>query len=137
MISESEFLGKFEGVQASGGGWVARCPAHGDDNPSLSIARGVQNKVLEALAMGLPTVLTPGAATGIEACDGRDFIIGDTDDALADAVVGLAGDPVRRQVMGRAARGWILANADWGAALAGLAGHLGMTLQSDAVEHAA
>ena len=46
MISESEFLGKFEGVQKSGGGWVARCPAHGDDNPSLSIARGEDGRWL-------------------------------------------------------------------------------------------
>ena len=46
MISEGEFLGKFEGVQKSGGGWVARCPAHGDDNPSLSIARGEDGRWL-------------------------------------------------------------------------------------------
>ena len=46
MIEESEFLGKFEGVQRSGGGWVARCPAHGDDNPSLSIARGEDGRWL-------------------------------------------------------------------------------------------
>ena len=46
MISESEFLAKFEGVQQSGGGWVARCPAHGDDNPSLSIARGEDGRWL-------------------------------------------------------------------------------------------
>ncbi|HCY01758.1 MAG TPA: glycosyl transferase family 1, partial [Erythrobacter sp.] len=36
----------------------------------LLIARGVQNKVLEAMAMARPVVLTPGAATGIEARDG-------------------------------------------------------------------
>lgn len=46
MIEESEFLGKFEGVQATGGGWVAKCPAHGDDNPSLSIARGEDRRWL-------------------------------------------------------------------------------------------
>lgn len=46
MISEGEFLGRFEGVQKSGGGWVARCPAHGDDNPSLSIARGEDGRWL-------------------------------------------------------------------------------------------
>ena len=46
MVEESEFLGKFEGVQKSGGGWVARCPAHGDDNPSLSIARGEDGRWL-------------------------------------------------------------------------------------------
>ena len=41
-----EFISKLEGVQESGGGWVARCPAHGDDNPSLSIARGEDGRVL-------------------------------------------------------------------------------------------
>ena len=46
MIEESEFLGKFEGVQQSGGGWIARCPSHGDDNPSLSIARGEDGRWL-------------------------------------------------------------------------------------------
>ncbi len=46
MIEESEFLGKFEGVQKSGSGWVARCPSHGDDNPSLSIARGEDGRWL-------------------------------------------------------------------------------------------
>ncbi len=41
-----EFLAKLEGVHESGGGWVARCPAHGDDNPSLSIARGEDGRIL-------------------------------------------------------------------------------------------
>ena len=46
MIGESEFLGRFEGVEASAGGWIAKCPAHGDDNPSLSIARGEDGRWL-------------------------------------------------------------------------------------------
>ena len=46
MINEHDFLNRFEGVQESGGGWVARCPAHGDDNPSLSIARGEDGRWL-------------------------------------------------------------------------------------------
>lgn len=37
MMVES-FLGRLEGVQRSGSGWVARCPAHGDSNPSLSVS---------------------------------------------------------------------------------------------------
>lgn len=32
------FFGRLEGVTPSGGGWVARCPAHGDANPSLSVS---------------------------------------------------------------------------------------------------
>jgi glycosyltransferase involved in cell wall biosynthesis len=50
----------------------------------LEIARGVQNKVLEAMAMALPCVLSPGAATGIEARDGTDYSIAESDEALIE-----------------------------------------------------
>lgn len=91
----------------------------------LEIARGVQNKVLEAMSMQVPVVLSPGAATGIEACDGRDFIIAADDEDLAEAVIGLAGDEKRRERMGHCAREWIVANASWDAALAQLPVYLG------------
>ena len=45
----------------------------------LSIARGVQNKVLEAMAMARPVLLTPEAATGIEGSDGRDYAVAASD----------------------------------------------------------
>lgn len=92
----------------------------------LTIARGVQNKVLEAMAMGLPVVLSPGAATGIAARDGSDFAVAEDDAALADAVIALARDPARMLAMGSAARTWILAHASWPAALARLPEHLGL-----------
>jgi glycosyltransferase involved in cell wall biosynthesis len=91
----------------------------------LEIARGVQNKVLEAMAMTLPVVLSPEAATGIEAWDGRDFLIAGSDVQLADAIVALANDPARASAMGAAARDWIVASASWEAALARLPSYLG------------
>ncbi len=91
----------------------------------LDIARGVQNKVLEAMAMSLPVVLSPGAATGIPARDGEHFMIGASDRELADAVIGLLESPDRAKAMGTAAREWIVAEASWQAALAPLAGWLG------------
>jgi putative DNA primase/helicase len=33
-------------VRRSGGGWVARCPAHEDRSPSLSVKEGVDGRVL-------------------------------------------------------------------------------------------
>ncbi|XJJ60256.1 TIGR03087 family PEP-CTERM/XrtA system glycosyltransferase [Novosphingobium sp. BL-8H] len=90
----------------------------------LEIARGVQNKVLEAMSMGLPVVLSPGAATGIPAGQGA-FSVADSDAALAAAVCTLAGDPARAATMGRNARSWIEANAGWQAALASLPGLMG------------
>jgi len=40
-----EFLERLEGVQKSSGGWIARCPAHGDSNPSLSVSES-GNRIL-------------------------------------------------------------------------------------------
>ncbi len=86
----------------------------------LDIARGVQNKVLEAMAMALPVVLTPGAATGIGAVDGEDFQIAASDEELAAAAVALLTDHRRAQTMGLAARRFVTRNASWQSALAGL-----------------
>jgi hypothetical protein len=40
------FLGRLKGVRRSGDGWIARCPAHGDRNPSLSICERDQKILL-------------------------------------------------------------------------------------------
>ncbi|VWX46465.1 TIGR03087 family PEP-CTERM/XrtA system glycosyltransferase [Novosphingobium sp. 9U] len=86
----------------------------------LEIGRGVQNKVLEAMAMALPVVLTPEAATGIAARDGAELSIASDDDALAAACIALLQDRPRAQAMGRAAREHVVQNASWPAALADL-----------------
>jgi len=86
----------------------------------LEIARGVQNKVLEAMSMALPVVLSTGAATGIAAAHGREFLTGDSDAALSKAICALAADPARAHSLGQAARSWIEAHAGWVAALESL-----------------
>jgi len=91
----------------------------------LEIARGVQNKVLEAMAMELPVVLSPGAATGIDALDGRDFVVRESDAAMAQALLDLGRAPDLAKQMGRCAREWIAAHATWSAALARLPEYVG------------
>jgi polysaccharide biosynthesis protein PslH len=86
----------------------------------LEIGRGVQNKVLEAMAMALPVVLTPEAAAGIEARDGEQFLIGDSDLALAEAVLALWRDKQRASAIGAAARRFVIETMSWPAALAPL-----------------
>ena len=86
----------------------------------LEIARGVQNKVLEAMAMALPVVLTPGAATGIGATTGRQFAVADSDEDLASTALDLLRDPRRARIKGIAARNFVCENADWQSALASL-----------------
>jgi sugar transferase (PEP-CTERM/EpsH1 system associated) len=57
------------------------------------IAQGIQNKLLEALAVGKPIVSTPGPAAAIAATHGETLLIADTPGKFADAVVALLDDP--------------------------------------------
>ena len=92
----------------------------------LEIARGVQNKVLEAMAMALPCVVSEGAATGIKALNGRDFLVARSDRDTVAAIVALANDTQAAAEMGRAARRWTLEHASWKAALADLPSLMGI-----------
>ncbi|MEW4447861.1 TIGR03087 family PEP-CTERM/XrtA system glycosyltransferase [Qipengyuania sp. JC766] len=87
----------------------------------LRIARGIQNKVLEAMAMARPVVLSPEAATGIQATDGRHFRIADGVDGFVDALNDIATDKTAANAMGKAARSFVLAEQSWPAMLAPLA----------------
>jgi sugar transferase (PEP-CTERM/EpsH1 system associated) len=91
----------------------------------LTIARGVQNKVLEAMAMARPVLLTPGAATGIDAVDGVHFAVEDRDEALVARALGLLSDPAAARMMGEAARRLVTDTLSWSAMLAPLPGLLG------------
>ena len=81
----------------------------------LRIARGIQNKVLEAMAMARPVVASPQAFEGIDAAAGRDLLVADAPDAYADSVIGLlrAPDPA----MGSAARASVERRYSWPAHL--------------------
>lgn len=79
----------------------------------LRIARGMQNKVLEAMACGKATVVTSKALGGINAESGKELGIADTPDAFVKALVDLLGDPARVKAMGEAARAHILEEFSW------------------------
>ena len=79
----------------------------------LRIARGIQNKVLEALAMGLPVVGTTSATQGIEGVDGRDFLLADSAEAQASAIVRLLDAPEEGRELGRRGRELVERHYDW------------------------
>lgn len=86
----------------------------------LRIARGIQNKVLEAMAMARPVVASAAAAEGIIAEDGKHFMVAHYDVAMAAAVNALASDRARGAAMGQAARAHMLQCYQWDAQLAPL-----------------
>lgn len=95
----------------------------------LRIARGIQNKVLEAMAMGKAVVASPEAAEGIDACHGREFMIAGGAAGQADAVVALLHDEARRKRMELDARAAMTARYSWEAKMAFLPQVLGSLTQ--------
>ncbi len=78
----------------------------------LRIARGIQNKVLEAMAMARIVVASPPAVEGIPGTSGREFLV--AEDARAFAIH--LTDIVERKAhgdVGGAARAYVLATYDW------------------------
>lgn len=79
----------------------------------LRIARGVQNKVLESMALARPTVVTPAGLEGIDAVYGQEVSVAENADAFASAVLELLADPDRAMAMGRAGRERIEQDFHW------------------------
>ena len=110
-------LGALPGVQVTG-----RVPdvrpyvAHADAVVApLRIARGIQNKVLEGMAMGRPVVATPQAFEGVHAEPGRDLLVGEGAQRLAALVLEvLRGE---HPGLGAAARDAVSRRHTWEASL--------------------
>lgn len=79
----------------------------------LRIARGIQNKVLEAMAMGKPVVTTPMALEGIDAEPGKNILLADEPSAFAEQVVRILTESELRQRMGREARKFVEDQYGW------------------------
>jgi glycosyltransferase involved in cell wall biosynthesis len=79
----------------------------------LRIARGTQNKILEAMAMAVPVVCSRLAADGVDAEPGRHLLTAGTPAELSDAIVGVLSDPALRGRLADAGRARVLSNHAW------------------------
>lgn len=104
-----------DGIRVTGtvpdtGDWIARaavCVA------PIRAAAGLQNKLLEAMAMARPVVATPEANEGIGAVDARHLWLAREPRAFAEAVLALLADRQRAEALGRAARAFVEAHWTW------------------------
>lgn len=85
----------------------------------LRFASGIQNKLLEALAMEVPVVTTSVAAAGLRvAGEDAPLLVADDDAGLAAAVAGLLADPAERARLGAAGRRYVERHFSWERAVA-------------------
>jgi polysaccharide biosynthesis protein PslH len=91
----------------------------------LRIARGIQNKVLEAMALGLPIVGTTSATQGVNATAGHDYMVADSAEDQAQAICSLLADTEKARTLGAAGRRYVEEHYDWEVTL----GHLDEILE--------
>lgn len=70
----------------------------------LRIARGTQNKILEALAMGIPTVATPEAAKGVQTIPGKHLLVAGCPKDLASEIINVIENATLRKSLAEAGR---------------------------------
>jgi len=80
--------------------------------PLLSGA-GIKNKLLQAWAMGKAVVATTVSVGGLKVRQGRNVIVVDAAQGLADAVLELLADPLKRQLLGDEGRATVVAEYSW------------------------
>jgi sugar transferase (PEP-CTERM/EpsH1 system associated) len=79
----------------------------------LQIARGTQNKILEAMAMGVPTVASVAAAGGVDAEPGRHVLTASTPAEYTDAILAVLGDRAERDRLAVEGRARVLSHHSW------------------------
>ncbi len=117
---DAQRLHALDGVEVTGevasipkairGGGVGVCP--------IRLGAGIQNKVLEYMALGLPTVTTTLGREGLDARPGVEFIAADGPQGTADAVLDLLDDREKAEAMARSARRYVERSHSWAAAVA-------------------
>lgn len=96
-------------AEAARGGAVGVCP--------LRLGAGVQNKVLEYMALGLPVVSTAIGLEGFSASDGIELAVADDSSTFAAKVLRLLDDRTSASVMAKAARRYVESHHSWEAIL--------------------
>lgn len=79
----------------------------------LLVTAGMQNKVLEALAMATPLVATPGSCRALSVQHGVHLLIAEQTNAFADAILTLLTDQQQAQCLGMAGRQYVEEQYSW------------------------
>lgn len=83
----------------------------------VRIGAGVQNKVLEYMALGLPVVTSRVALEGLQARPGLEVLVADSPTEYAQALQWLWADSGLRSEMATAARSYVLQHHSWSSRL--------------------
>ena len=82
----------------------------------MRIGTGLQNKLLEAMSMGLPTITTPLANASLGAKPGEEILVGNSAEELAQHIITLLTDKEKAKQIAQAGFDFTNRVYDWGKA---------------------
>ncbi len=126
-VREVVALGSIPGVDVVGGvpdvrPWIAQAAVA---VVPLQIARGIQNKVLEAFAMGKAVVASPDPLVGLDITHGTHAFLAKSPTEWIKQLDQLLQDATLRQEVGLAGHAWVTTHHRWEQCLAPLADFVG------------
>lgn len=95
----------------------------------MRIGSGMQNKLLEAMAMKLPCITTTIAATPLRATPWEHLLVGDTAEQIADLILKMGTEELHHHIANGGHR-FVLENYSWSAAVEPLENIFNAQLQS-------
>jgi polysaccharide biosynthesis protein PslH len=90
----------------------------------LRLARGIQNKILEAMAMGRPVVAAATCVAALEAQADTEILAASDPADYARAIEALLAEPAQADAMGQAGRQRVLKSYTWAAHMSAFDRHL-------------
>ncbi|NOX85750.1 MAG: glycosyltransferase [Chlorobi bacterium] len=82
----------------------------------MRIGTGLQNKLLEAMSMKIPSITTPLANDALQAKDGEEILLGKTAGELAGQILRLLNDDLFYEKIAENGHKFVKTNYDWAAA---------------------
>lgn len=79
----------------------------------MQIGTGLQNKILEAMAMEIPCITSQLANSALNATPGKAILIGNTPEEYANQIVNLINDNAWAEKVGKAGRSFVIENYNW------------------------
>jgi len=79
----------------------------------MRFGAGTQNKILEAMALKRPVVTTSLGARGIKGEEGKDFLVADEPEEMAEKILNLLDDSGKREYIGSQARYLVEREYNW------------------------
>ena len=93
--------------------WLLQLVEEASVSAPYVLVRGVQNKILEYMALGLPTVSTSMGLEGLDALNKKEILIADDSTSIADSLVYLLNDRPYARSMAEQARKYVESHHSW------------------------